>query len=109
MVSPVKVWRNQKATQSVIGKTGRIITWTMVRVPLSGYGREAPYPVAVVELTGGRRLTVQVVDYRQGDLQSGMRVRTVLRRIAEPDADGVIMYGIKVTPERSVPPGPANA
>lgn len=98
MLSPVKIWRNQKNTARLLGKTGKVLTWTVVRVPPEGFSNEAPYPVVVVELTDKTRITAQMVDCDMRHIYSGQQVITVLRRIAEPDADGVIPYGIKVKP-----------
>jgi len=53
MLSPVKIWRNQKKTASLIGKTGKIVSWTVIRVPPADFTDQAPYPVVLVELTEG--------------------------------------------------------
>jgi len=98
MQSPVKIWRNQKKIAHLLGKTGRIVTWTVVRVPPGDFSDQAPYPVVVVELTGGRMITAQLVDWLPEHLAMGTPVRTVIRRVTRPDTDGVIPYGIKVTP-----------
>ncbi len=96
MNSPVKIWRNQKHIASLLGKEGKIVSWTMVRVPPAGFSSFAPYPVAVVALDGNRKITAQVVDY--GTVKIGMNVKVVLRRITEPSTEGIIPYGIKVKP-----------
>ena len=98
MVSPVKLWRNQKRIRSLLGQEGEIVTWTIIYVPPGGFSSYAPYPLAVIELDSGERITAQIVDYDKETLKSKGRVRTVLRRIMEPSVDGVIPYGIKVTP-----------
>jgi hypothetical protein len=98
MYSPVKLWRNQKHTQTLLGKRGVIVTWTIIRVPPEGFSNQAPYPVAVVELEDKERITVQMVDCEQEHCRIGQRVQVVLRRISEPSLEGVIPYGIKVKP-----------
>ncbi len=109
MVSPVKVWRNQKKTARLIGKTGTIVAFTLVRVPPSDFTNQAPYPVVIVDLAGGepfvrqpadqgKRITAQLVDWEDKHLVVGQPVVTVVRRIMEPTCDGVIYYGIKVKP-----------
>lgn len=98
MISPIKVWRNQKQTRSMLGKTGKIITWTVVRVPPMGFADSAPYPIVVIEFDDGTRLSCQMVDYLPGNLSFGTRVRVVLRRIPVPDREGIIPYGLKVKP-----------
>lgn len=104
MVSPVKIWRNQKKVRSLLGKTGQILSWTMIYIPPSGFSDQAPYPVALILFEDGTKMTAQLVDLPAGrqvgkeyDLK-GMQVITVIRRVLKPDETGVIPYGIKVKP-----------
>ena len=96
--SPVKVWRNQKQITRAIGKIGTIVSWTIIRVPPGDFSDQAPYPVAIVLFDDGKRATVQVVDVDMQSLAIGQRVIAVVRRIQKPSADGIIPYGMKVTP-----------
>lgn len=98
MISPVKIWRNQKKIASLVGLTGKIVTWTRISVPQSAFSDQAPYPVVIVQLENNTRMTGQLVDWDQKDLAYGTKVRAVIRRLVQPDADGVIQYGIKFTP-----------
>jgi uncharacterized OB-fold protein len=110
MNSPVKIWRNQKHVAAMLGREGKVVSWTVIRVPPAGFSNLAPYPIVVVDLTGGGRITAQLVDLpvvppageageagRNEDLV-GMKVRIVVRRISEPTTEGIIPYGIKVKP-----------
>ena len=98
MQSPVKIWRNQKKIANLVGKTGIIISWTIIRVPPADYNDQAPYPVVLVELDSGKRIMVQLVDWEPQYLAFGQKVMTIIRRVTHPDPDGVIPYGIKVKP-----------
>lgn len=98
MISPVKVWRNQKKITKMLRKVGRIISWTLIRVPPGEFSYQAPYPVAIVKLANGRNIIAQVVDFTEGDLEFNQKVITVVRRTFKPDTTGVIPYGIKVKP-----------
>jgi len=98
MISPVKIWRHQKKIASLLGKEGKIISFTFVRVPPQGYEKEAPYPVVLVELENGKRLVGQLVDWQEKDLILGRRVKAVYRRVKQPDSEGIIPYGIKFAP-----------
>jgi uncharacterized OB-fold protein len=98
MISPVKVWRNQKYVARMIGKKGVIISWTMIRVPPADFGYQAPYPVVIVKLQDGESITAQMVDYAHTHLLKGQSVITVVRRTIQSQEDGVIPYGIKVKP-----------
>jgi len=98
MISPVKIWRNQKYIASRIGLIGKIISWSFIRVPPDGFSDQAPYPIAIVELENSERILSQVVDWDAQDLKHGQKVKTVVRRTIETTQDGVIPYGIKVKP-----------
>lgn len=98
MTSPVKIWRNQKNIAGLLGKKGKIISWTFVRVPPSGFENQAPYPVALVRLEDGKTITAQMVDYIEGNLKFGQNVVTIVRRTMQPEVSDVIPYGIKVRP-----------
>lgn len=98
MISPVKIWRHQKKIAQLLGKEGKIISWTLIRVPPAGYEQEAPYPVVLVELVNGERIVSQLVDWQEKNLAIGKKVRAVYRRIRKPDSEGIIPYGIKFRP-----------
>lgn len=98
MISPVKIWRNQKKVAVLAGKTGVLVSWTLIRVPPSGFGDQAPYPVVIVQLSNGMQMTAQLVDYLPEHMVMGQRVMTVIRRVTSPDPGGIIPYGIKVKP-----------
>lgn len=95
MQSPVKLWRNQKYISGSLGKIGEILSWTVVRVPPGDFSDQAPYAVALIRLEDGKQITCQMVDCDPFRLAYGLRVVTVIRRVTQPDADGVIPYGIK--------------
>jgi uncharacterized OB-fold protein len=98
MISPVKIWRNQKKIASLVGITGEITSWTFIRLPPADFSSLAPYPVVIVRLTNGNKFTAQMVDYDAADLEIGRKVVTVIRRLSEPNNDGIIPYYIKVKP-----------
>lgn len=97
MISPVKLWRNQKETRELLGQTGKILAWTVIRVPPLGFESQAPYAVAVVDL-GRNRTTGQLVDLPLDKIAIGQKVVAVIRRVRQPDIEGVIPYGIKFKP-----------
>lgn len=98
MISPVKIWRNQKKIQNILGTTGRIVSFTKIFVPPTGFESQAPYVVAVVNLDNGINYTAQVIDWKENDLKTGQKVLAVLRRTRNPGEEGVIPYGIKFKP-----------
>jgi len=98
MLSPVKIWRNQKKVASLIGKKGTIVSWTFIRVPPADFSSLAPYQVALIVFDEGGSMMAQVVDCETKHLKKGQRVITVIRRVTKASDDGVIPYGIKVVP-----------
>ena len=97
MLSPVKLWRNQKKTRTLLGKEGRVVSLTYIRVPPLGFEAQAPYPVVLVDL-GNTRTIGQLVDFSEAQLKVGQKVKAVLRRVRAPDPEGVIPYGMKFKP-----------
>lgn len=59
---------------------------------------QAPYPVVLVDLDTGGRITAQFVDFRDEQLKFGQKVITIVRKTIQSGADDVIPYGIKVKP-----------
>lgn len=98
MLSPVKIWRNQKKIASLIGKKGSIVSWTFIRVPPANFSNLAPYPVVLIALDDGNSMMAQLVDSEEKHLVKGQRVVTVVRRVTKSTDDGVIPYGIKAIP-----------
>jgi len=96
MQSPVKIWRNQRNIAATLGKTGVVVSWTIIRVPPGDFMDQAPYAVVLVDMDEGGRIEAQLVDVPLDALSNGLRVKTVVRRVTRPDADSVIPYGIKV-------------
>lgn len=98
MITPVKIHRHQKHTASLIGKKGKIVMWTMIRVATKLFSSQAPYPVAIVNLEGYGQVIGQIVDWQQEELREGQEVIAVLRRNLTEDKESVITYNIKFKP-----------
>lgn len=98
MISPVKIWRRQKVIRKLLGKVGKIVTWTNIMVPSADFKEYAPYPVVLVEFPDAKRAFGQLVDHQKDDLFVGKKVICVLRKVRKPTDDGVIAYGLKFRP-----------
>lgn len=83
---------------SLIGHKGVIESFTIVRVAPSGYSQYAPFPVAIVRLSNGKKIIGQIVDYDASNLKIGARVELVVRRQRTEDKKEVIPYVIKFRP-----------
>lgn len=77
---------------------GKVVTSTVVQVAPTEFAMEAPYAVAVVETPEGARLMTQVVDCEPSDVQPGMEVSLVFRRIRKEGHGGILCYGFKGVP-----------
>lgn len=80
-------------------REGKILTYTIVRTAPEGFGDFAPYPVAIVELTNGARLMLQIVDTDSDNVQIGKKVSVVFRRLFIEGKAGIIIYGPKAMVE----------
>lgn len=98
VTSPVKFWRRQKNTSTLIGKKGKILQWTIIRVPAKSFMDQAPYPVVIVKMQNGENMIGQLVDWQKKDLIIGKEVVAVLRRLRTEHADDIIYYNIKFKP-----------
>jgi len=79
--------------------TGQIITYTVIRIAPAQWSDEAPYALAIAELTDGTRLMGQVTDCNPEQVKIGMAVRIEFRRIQSESHHGVISYGYKFVPK----------
>jgi len=96
--SPVKLWRRQKNVSSLIGKKGKILQWTIIRIPAKSFVDQAPYPVVIVKVQNGENMIGQLVDWQKEDLRVGREVACVLRRLSTEEKEAVIYYNIKFKP-----------
>jgi len=77
-------------------REGKVVTFTIVRVPPAGFTEQTPLPIAIVELMDGVRVMVQIGDLADpSELEIGMPVRLEFRRISWDGEAGLIFYGHK--------------
>ena len=80
-----------------LGK-GIIYSFSTVYTPLANFEDVAPYVVALIDLKEGPRITAQLTDVSSNDVEIGMPVEMVIRKISERGSNGVIVYGYKFRP-----------
>ena len=78
--------------------TGKVVTYTVIRVAPPGFGGHVPYVVAVLEMDDSTRIMAQVVDVVPEDMSTGMRIRLEFRKIRQQGRSGVISYAHKAVP-----------
>jgi uncharacterized OB-fold protein len=96
----------RKCRRSSVGKMekvplpvkGTIASYTVVHQGQKGFDAQVPYVIAIVEFEGGVTILGQVVDCDPEDVDIGMEVKPVFRRVREEGEAGVIHYGYKFAP-----------
>jgi len=83
----------------ILPETGKVMTFTVVRVAPAQWGDMSPYAVAVVDLTDGTRLMGQMTDVNVEEVKIGMEVRIEFRRVQTEGSHGVLSYGYKFVPK----------
>ena len=95
---PREVCRKCKSTKLVPHKfngEGKIVSYTVIRVPPIGFELLTPYVIAIVQLEEGPKLTAQIADCEPAKVSIGDKVQMAFRRISEDGKTGAIYYGYK--------------
>jgi hypothetical protein len=84
--------------QVKLGDRGKLVTFTVIRSPPSGYEEYTPYVVGIVELDDDVRVISQIVDCDIEDVRTGMELEAAFRRASTDGDSGIVMYGTKFRP-----------
>ncbi len=77
---------------------GEVYTFTTVKNAPAEFARYTPYTVALVKLVEGPVITAQLTDVAPEDVQIGMPVEMVTRKLRAQGDEGKIIYGYKFRP-----------
>jgi hypothetical protein len=77
---------------------GEVVTYTVIYSASHCFSKQTPYVVAIIKLEEGPQLTAQMV-CDPAEVQIGMKVRAVFRKLGEKSPKGAIYYGTKFVPE----------
>ena len=91
--------QNREFEETKLAEKGKVLTFTVIRVPPQQFVDQAPYAVGIVELDDGVKLTGQIVDCDFEDLKIGKRVKIEFRKIFDAGEAGILCYGYKFVPE----------
>jgi uncharacterized OB-fold protein len=91
--------QNREFEETKLADKGKVLTFTVIRVPPQQFVDQAPYAVGIVELDDGVKLTGQIVDCDFEDLKIGKRVKIEFRKIFDVGEAGILCYGYKFVPE----------
>lgn len=89
----MRYWRENKAWQELLGKTGVVVRTTSIKTAPSALQLYAPYSYAIVEIDGKQHECMSV----SGELlEAGDHVQCVLRKTTATLPHEIIFYGIKI-------------
>ena len=74
------------------------MTYTIIYDPPEHFEGQTPYPIAIIQLDEGPKVTAQIVDCELDNIKIGMRVQSTFRKIQEDGYIGAIYYGYKFKP-----------
>ncbi len=89
---PAKYWRQNKKWAKWLGKQGKVLVSTYIKIAGAEHQLIAPYSFAVIEF-GDQRLELMGVGHER--LKPGDRVECVLRKNPSTDKTGLIEYQLK--------------
>ena len=74
---------------------GEVLTYTIIHVGPEAFEEQVPYPIAIIQLEEGPKVTAQIVDCNIEDVHIGMKVQSTFRKIQQDGSTGAIYYGYK--------------
>jgi uncharacterized OB-fold protein len=77
---------------------GEVYSYTTIHNPPEGYEEAAPYTVALVKLEEGPLITAQLTDVANEEVEIGLPVEMVTRKLTTQGEEGLIIYGYKFRP-----------
>jgi uncharacterized OB-fold protein len=77
---------------------GEILTYSIIYNAPEHFEGQTPYPIAIIKLDEGPKVTAQIVDCDLDEIKIGMRVKSTFRKISEDGYIGAIYYGFKFKP-----------
>lgn len=87
-----------KTAYTFSGK-GEIYSFTRMGNAPAGFEEQSPYTVALIKLEEGPIVTAQLTDIGEDDVQIGMPVEMVTRKLrSDTDERGMLVYGYKFRP-----------
>lgn len=81
-----------------LAETGKVLTYTIIRVPPRQFADQAPYAVGIVELDDGVKIAGQIVDCDFEEIKIGLNVKLEFRKLYDVGEAGIICYGYKFVP-----------
>ena len=93
------VCQSKDLEKTKLAEKGKVLTYTIIRVPPRQFVDQAPYAVGIVELDDGVKITGQIVDCNFEDIKIGLNVKIEFRKIFDVGESGILCYGYKFVPQ----------
>lgn len=90
--------KSRELTEFFFSGKGKIYSFSTVYQAPIQFQKYVPYLVALIDLGEGIRITAQLTDINPADVEIGMDVEMVVRKICEEGDKGVVVYGYKFRP-----------
>lgn len=102
-VTPVKIGRCPKCGKTEfdefkLSKQGEVYSFTVIYSAPRGFEHRVPYVVGIIKLKDGVKVLGEIVDCKPEDVEIGMPVEMVFRKIRVNGRSGIIEYGFKFKP-----------
>ena len=78
---------------------GEVLTYSIIYNAPEHFEGQTPYPIAIIKLDEGPKITAQIVDTDIEKVKIGMKVQNTFRKIQQDGHVGAIYYGYKFKPE----------
>lgn len=89
----------QAQTKHALSGRGEVFSFSTMYDAPEGFEEYVPYTVALIKLEEGPMVTAQLTDVRPEEVQIGMPVEMVTRKLREDGPEGQILYGYKFRPQ----------
>jgi uncharacterized OB-fold protein len=90
---------NQNLVKTKISDRGKVLSYTIIRVPPSPFKDQAPYAIGIVELNDSVKIMGQIVECDFDELKVGMPVKIEFRKLFHKGHSGILCYGYKFVPD----------
>lgn len=90
--------RSDQVEEARLSGRGRVLSHARVYQPARGFRDAAGSVTALIELPEGLRLIAQLTDVEPDEVQPGLEVEMVVRRLRADQEEGMIVYGYKFRP-----------
>jgi len=75
-----------------LSQRGTLYSFTIVRVPPSGWPGPVPYLLGQVEMPEGPQVLAEIIDCQEADLKIGMEVELALQTVATGNEETTAVY-----------------